>query len=83
MNYVEKIIFYTSYCYLNVNCVLNIEQNVNIIPARIFVEKYIAYMVFISFYRLEGILKPSMILNFINDKIYTKKRLKKSAAIDQ
>lgn len=66
-------ILYILLCYLNVNCVLNVEQNVNIIPARIFVEKYIAYMVFISFYRLEGILKPSMILNFINDKIYTKK----------
>lgn len=68
-NHILYILLY----YLNVSCVLNIEQNVNIIPARIFVEKYIAYVVFISVYRLEGILKPSMILNFINDKICTKR----------
>lgn len=37
MNYVEKNhILYILLCYLNVSCVLNIEQNVNIIPARNF-----------------------------------------------
>lgn len=74
MNYVEKNnILYILLYYLNVNCVLNIEQNVNIILARIFTEKYIAYVVFISFNRLEGMLKPNMILNFIYDKIDTKR----------
>lgn len=74
MNYVEKkCILYILLYYLNVNCVLNIEQNVNIILARIFTEKYIACVVFISFSRLEGMLKPNMILNFIYDKIDTKR----------
>lgn len=66
-------ILYILLYYLNVSCVLNTERNVNITPARIFIENYIAYVVFISVYRLEGILKPSMILNFINDKICTKR----------
>lgn len=37
MNYMEKYhILYILLCYLNVSCVLNIEQNVNIISARNF-----------------------------------------------
>lgn len=42
MNFVEKNhISYVLLYYLNVGCVLNIEQNVNIILARILVEKNI------------------------------------------
>lgn len=69
----KKCILYILLYYLNVNCVLNIEQNVNIILARIFTEKYIVCVVFISFSRLEGMLKPNMILNFMYDKIDTRR----------
>lgn len=68
-----KNILYILLFSLNVSCVLNIEQNVNIIPARIFIEKYVTCMVLISFNRLEGILKPNTILDFVNGKIYTKR----------